>query len=487
MSSRFRTRAASMAAPACLLALGCASRAPDNTEGATVKIAPSANDGRSGAPLPRGPFDLRAAAIPPALAIDGRLDEWPTPGTTPVRRVFVAVDAKRLVLAVSAGDAAKDGVVIALSSHVPEVPEIGWSQRGGSTHPLDDERCRFEQISLPEANWKNGEEQPPEVIAACRALLQRHTDFVARYKESFVRRFRLTDQRVEALSADGRPSPLSGASHAASAGSIEVSLPLEAMPRLAEAPLEMVYLAAAERALPTGLVPPSYQHTEGWTELKLPAPVSFEPHGELRAQLVGLSPFGTDQVSYRPAEPNKIELVSSSSGSAAIGGKNAPDRPVVVEDTFDMFTKTDEIGELTFGIARGLGTNLAILRKGKLASMAGIPHPWHIKRREGELHVFAFANNGFTWAVGTYVPPRWIVLRVNPDGTNEEIADEGVDVIGQWNAWDGDPEPFHDPELSTFGMKGKRNKKPKTVTWRWSQADRKYVSTVSPANQAGTY
>ncbi len=464
------------------LAAACGSTTPRaGNATATVRVAGAPASDKAGADLvPIGPFTITAAAMPQRLAVDGNLQEWGDGKRAP-RVVFVAVDEKKLALAASWPEAAKGSVAIAISTTIPEVPEIGWTQRGGSTHELTDETCQFEQIALAEANWKNGDAHPPEVVEQCRAVMKRHAEFTARFRERFVRRFRLSASGIEALDAAGKASPINGATHRATADGVEVELPLSAMPRIAQAPLESLEIAVAEGKLPSGLLPPTADERQGWTEVKLQQAVAFAPHGALRAQIAVAAPLVVN--SYDPGKPEIVHSVSHAA-ETPLGGKGAPDRAVVVESEETIFTKTDEHGDVVIGVARAAGHYIATYRGGQLVAVEGFPDVRGTKKVGDDLHLFGYDEGGFTWAVGTYVPPRWRVLAVAKDGKLTEIADEGVDWVGMWNAWDNEPKPYFDRDFAQFGIRGKRGKRPKTVTWKWDEKERKYVSDVTPRSQS---
>jgi hypothetical protein len=478
---------------AALLALAACHAAMATT---TPKAAPLGR--RSAAPKTHaavepsadGPFGVVGVDVPAHLVVDGRLDEWPA-RVDSGRRVFVAVTADALVLAADLPPAGH-GVWLALAAPVPRVPDVGWIERGGSTHELNDERCQFEQVSGPEGSWDVGKKQPPEFVDACRALIQRHQDFVATFQARFVRRFALGANGVKALDAAGTEQSINGmVVSATSSGSVEARLPLTAMPLLAQAPLVSLFAVAAAERPAQEVVPPSEGNELGWTAVKLPTPVGFGEHAELLAAMFadfgsGM-PWLTGQIAFHPAEPETIEVVHDAGpdGTAGPRGPQAPERPVVVMEKRALYTPLDELGDVKIGIARAHTELVVTHRGGKLVASAPMGDVRAVKRRGDELHLFSYSRNGFAMTVGTYVPPRWDVVAVKKDGSiDEEKADEGVDTMGIWDAWDADPEPFSDPDFQRFGIRGKRHKRPKTVTWQWNEKDGKYTSGVVPPDQA---
>lgn len=422
--------------------------------------------------------------MPPDLSIDGDAREYKVTGRAgPKGSVVVALDDKKLVFAITRADASKGALAIALTSYAPFFPDVGWTQRGGTTFGLTDEGCRFEQHLVgetAEGEWKSGAPRPPEVVAACRAVLKRHATMAAKYDERFVRRFRISATAVEALDKEGRAKAIEGAKHRAAGQTIEVMLPLAAMPAFAAAPLAKMLLFAAEGDLSADIG--AYRGPEsGYSEVPLASPVSFSPHAQLRDALFGRHiPKPHHEMSYHPAEPQKIDVVYPAAG-VSFGGANTPDRMVVVESSQPIFTKTDDLGEVVVGIARGTTRFLATLRKGKLVGLEPFPDVRGVKKRGQDLHFFGYESAGFFEALSERVSPYWRAFAVKPDGTLHLLSDEEGYPTGAGVYWDTPPVPFSDRGFTTFGVRGRSLGVPKTVTWRWNEKETKYLSSVIPA------
>ena len=101
------------------------------------------------------------------------------------------------------------------------------------------------------------------------------------------------------------------------------------------------------------------------------------------------------------------------------------------------------------------------------------------QRRGDDLHLFQYRAGGYSPMSGYYLP-QWSAVAIKPDGKIAPIADEGVDMPGAQSAWDADPKPFNGPDWTSFGMRGVRGGKPKTVTWQWDATRSQYVSSVVP-------
>lgn len=433
------------------------------------------------------PTDLQivAVAVPATLAIDGELDEWAAHQTSE-RMVYVALASDKLVLAASLPPGAQ-GVSLVLTSMIPLVPDIGWISRGGWTHAMSHETCAKEQIPGIEGSWNEGKTHPPEVVAACKKLVARHEAFASAYSERFVRRFALSTTGVKTI--DGQA--IEGALHEAKNGHIEVQLPLSAMPHMAQAPVSEILVLAVEGDLPTDVPLPLREYDEDpdprYKRLTLAAPVSYEPFGAIRALVFdGFTGEGrADQgsMAYHPNEPNVVQRVHTPESKTTVAfGQYKPQRLAVVETSAKLYEPFEELGDIKLGLADG--STLVTQKGGKIIAHQGIGEVRGVVRRNDQLHLFTYRVGGFDPFMGTMSPPSWSVVAIEKDGTfAEDIADWGVDFVGDWDAWDADPKPFSDATFNRFGMRGLRKKRAKTVTWRWSDSAKRYVSEVQPKSQ----
>ena len=156
-----------------------------------------------------------------------------------------------------------------------------------------------------------------------------------------------------------------------------------------------------------------------------------------------------------------------------------PDRPTVTQREEPLAEPVTRLGDVEVVLSYG---SIATLRAGKLVTMSSFSKPDATTKRGPSLHLFRYAEGGFNWLMGHY-PPAWSVAAVRPDGSVEEVADEGVDPPGFPNAWDDPPQTFHAPDWTSFGMRGQRRGKPKTVTWRWSAAQGRYTVEAQPPQE----
>lgn len=454
---------------------------------------------------------LSARELPKKYLLDGSITEW---GVEPNRNVVaIGVDATRLVLAIGWAGAKPPSLSIAIATPVPMIPDIGWSQRGGTTHELTRETCQFEQIPLIEAGWDDGRPQPPEVAKACLDILARYEKQSLEYRERFIRRLRIDDQGVALVDAAGVATPIPGASMKSPAPvfgkearepSLEVELPLTALPDLAQAPLAYLFSAAAfgpptdamqtppEAPYPGSDEPP--KPSPGWTRLELSTPVAFGGHPDILASVFkdasGVLNGGVmSEISYAPATPDTITMISvpdvmvapskvKPTQPGAIGGPTGPDRPALLLSNEALLETLETHGKLTIARARG---SIITLLDGKLVAESYLSRPDAIQQRGEELHLFQYDEGGPNYVYG-YQPPAWQAAAVKPDGTIAEIAEEGPDFPGAWDAWDGIPKSFHNADWTSFGIRGKRHGKPRSATWQWDAATKHYVLTVVPPN-----
>lgn len=480
--------------------MGCSASPPSERPALTLPTPASSGAAPQAASRAAVPVAIALRALPEKLALDGDVEEWGLDAKTP--GVAVGVDRERVVVALSWGQAAPSVLSLALANPAPALPSIGWSQRGGTTHELSAESCEYEQVPLVEAGWSNGERHPPEVQKACLAVLARYERQGDEYRERFVRRLRVEGEAVALVDARGARAAFAGAKTKARGSSAEIELPLSALPELNQAPLSYLLgvavlgeLSEALRAVPRA-EHPSYGETpplaEGWARLELATPVGFGPQPALLAAAFAepasvMNGGLMAQRSYAPHEPGTIRVVSvpdvavADGGPApnvpgAIGAPTAPDRPALSIDEEPLSVPLHSFGEVSVVLSLG---SVVTLRGDRVVSETGFSTPDDIYRRGADLHLFLYDPGGYDWAYG-FSPPAWRVLAIKPDGSTEEVADEGVDFPGMHDAWDDAPKTFHDPTWLRFGMSGKRKGGPKLVAWKWEPAKARYVVSVTP-------
>jgi hypothetical protein len=341
------------------------------------------------------------------------------------------------------------------------------------------------------------------------AVLGRYQKTSADYRERFIRRLRIDGASVSLVDGAGASAVIAGAVVRSQATSAEVELPLTALPDTSQAPLASLLAGAIFGELPAGLrTPPSQGHPSienkaaidaAWKKLELETPVGFGDHPDLLAatfeNATSVMNGGImSQLSYSPARPETISSMTVPDVAVAqskvvpkvpgaIAGPTGPDRPALAHSESPLFTPLDTFDKVTIGLANGA---LVTLVAGKLVAQDWFGKPEATHRREPDLHLFRFEPGGYNQFIGHY-PAKWHAIAIKPDGKIVPIADEGVDFPGMYDAWDSPPRTFHSPDWTSFGMRGKRGGKPRTVTWQWDAAKSAYVSSVVPIQPEPRY
>lgn len=506
-----------------LLAGACAPPPPaaaPSPASPVLRIAPPPAVGAAGAHAPLDPDSVSVTALlPPAkLAIDGDFAEWgallpprdaDSAGPEPEQRTSggrepkgalpsgpnprdaashaaIALTNDALLIAAELQGEARDGIWLGLGSPAPELPPIGFFGRGGYVLPPV---CEFEQVHIGEGSFENGKPNPPEVVAACRELIARHEKLLVTHAARFSRVFRIDREGARLLHPDGSLSRVEGAKHALKPGprgaTVEVSLPLAAMPRLAAAPLEWLRLVARPAAAPRAPELP----LEQWVWVKLPAPVSFEPMGELRARALAMvrgRTFFPPGLSYHPSDPLHVESVSHAGDAMSLKAQ---------EET--LYTKARSFGDVEIGHVSAVGRFLAISRGGKLAEVIPLESDLNLDRggptelrgmieRDGELHVFWYTPRYYSYDI-SFVEPAWSVLAIGPDGS---VRGDVLDSDAEGVRWE-EASDFASAELDTFGIRGtthfpdgwggdyQEKLTGKEIVWRWDSKARKYRGKLS--------
>jgi hypothetical protein len=511
------TRASLRMALLALLAGGCASSppaGPARTVGVAPPLAATTAGALAGGPLdPADPALVSVAAVsaPSKLAIDGDVREWgsllasltpsdpplppkrtmyqggepaapPPSGPNPrnaASRLAIAITGDALLIAAELGEPAREGIWLGIGSWPPALAPIGEYSRGGGTRDLE---CEYQQIDIGEGMFKNGPRNPPETIAACKAILERHARFVARHEQRFVRRFKIDREGVRGVSADGALHGFEGAravfKPGAKGATVEITLPLQAMPRLTQAPLHSLRLVARAATSPK---PPEFA-VDQWVWVDLPKDLSFEPYGDLRAaafdSLLGRTVFPPG-LSYQPGDALRVESIRYPES----------ERKLLVPHEEALYEKRASLGDVEVGQVTAYTQQVAILKKGKLvalvqgqedrpldeAAKVGIRG---VVKRDGALHVVSYSPQKLTEGWG-WEQPKWSVIAVAADGTHREAVEhDGTHIM--WN----DVTEFANTELDAFGLRGSTRSNEgelagkevgAEVTWSWDRSKKMYT------------
>lgn len=509
-----------------LVACACTPPLPPPAPAPPITTAPP--PAASAAPAPAPVVDallvsVTAARRPPTLVLDGDIAEWgsllppsvkapaPEPGRPPsfgerampdpdvplpsgpnpasaASHLALALGTDAVTIAADLGQPAKDGFWLGIGAVPPRVPSVGLLARGGYIVPFD---CDFEQIRMMEGEWAKGPAKPPEVVAACHGLIARHAELVAHHRARFSRLFKIDRDGVHGASAEGTLSSIEGAKAVFKPGprgaTVEVTLPLNALPRLVEAPVVTLRLVAR------AAIGPKPDVVSGqWVEVSLPEPVTFEPFGDLRNHSAELLSH-TERItgfSYQPGDPGHVETMQHES-------ELSHDSIVAREET--LYSKPlARLGDIEIGYVSAYRPWLAVFKDGKFLREGKAPpgedsyggetsvdafsraEPRGFVKRDGELHVFSYGPMSIS-TVGEIRWPSWSVIAIAADGgVRNPVEDANVPMMAG-----GETIGFISPDHSSFGVRGPaqnldtRKGQPADagleVTWRWDSVKKKYV------------
>lgn len=394
-------------------------------------------------------------------------------------QVGIALHDDRALIAARLGEGSGDTVWIGLGAVAPAVPSLGHVIRGGYTYPID---CEFNLIDLAEGEVRRGEPLKPEEATACREIVARHKAFTERHNQRFVRRYRIDPSGVSLVSADGSITPVEGAKVSSktmgAVRTLEASMPVTALPRMADAPVEWLRVSArtTQGVMPADVASDSFQ----W--LALPAPVSFDAMGPVRAAMfesVNGAAFFPPALSYQPGDSEHVESVDFQTARSSVGPTEHA-----------LYEKKKTMGSIEIGVVRAYAQGIAVWKDEKLVDvllLQGMPNSWGpeneletIIERDGMLHIIVFQP--LQWTVGAgLAPPAWSVTAIDKDG--QAHADLMVDgeVYEMWHDW----ESFHDPDYLKVGVRGNyrdfgddgEKTHAAENTWTWSPETKKYTAT----------
>ncbi|WP_437850905.1 hypothetical protein [Sorangium sp. So ce363] len=433
------------------------------------------------------------ARVPEAFVLDGDVAEWgslvPPPPPRPPRpargesappppstsamdapsHVALVLSSAGVTLAAELDEGSQDGIWLGLGFGAPELPPIGYFQRGGGVMPLN---CETDM---------GGEPLPADVQKACHETLAQHDAFTAGYEARFVRFFRLDRGGLSGIGEDGKGRLIEGAKAAVKGGegrfTIEATLPTSALPRASSAPIDSIRLFARAADAPRPPAPAD----EEWVWREIPEPVSYEPFANLRAlAFQAPEPIGGAPMSYQPGDPLELEVIGYARGSD--GTALEPMRQ-------GLYSPISTIGDVEIGELFLRRPALAILRKGEIVdTIETSGAPTGIERRNKELHMFFYDQYTSTdiWAESA----DWRVIGIKPSGEYTELLEGAVNN----GPWEKDVEEFHSTRFDRFGIRGTpwrhdaegEAPRPVEITWRYDATTRMYrpSTRVLPATKA---
>ena len=421
------------------------------------------------------------AARPATLAVDGDLTEWalPAPGPAagpsggaapktprdpqePASRVTVAMSSAGLALAGEMSTAHEKGFWVAVLFGMPEVPAIGYWQRGGGVAPLD---CDEERMT-------------PDELAECKALVDAHESFAAEHVARFQSHYFVSPTGVS-VERSGVLTPVVGAQVAFKPSGqglrVEATLPSKALPRTQQAPLSSFH------AYVRGGEPSKAPHlpSEEWSSLTLPQPVGFEPHAALREVVFGAAerhpPYKPFSMSYQPGDGLEVEDIDYASSTHLLSASEI------------LYSKQVQSGDLEVGFAytgkptMGVGwTSVVSIYKGEPLAVVDLTgSALGVVKRGEDVHAFSWA----TWENddGATSWSSWGIVAFGPFGVPDPDI---MDDIPQVSVLVG-PVESHSPDFSTFGITGALwDHETSTLgatlqaTWKWDPKTKRYTASV---------
>jgi hypothetical protein len=451
-----------------LIAGACAAPPPPIVHSTAVVVQPLPT--ASSPVIPQPPLvdpaivSVTSVVAPQGFKLDGDVAEWgsllppvppppkpPAKGTPPppppkepsppdpnprdaTSHLAVAVSSDGAVIAADLGETARGGIWLGIGSEAPDVPPIGQYQRGGGIREFN---CDVDDDS--------GEPNPPEIVTACRTLLQRHTDFVAEHEARFEKLYRIDQEGIHATDSSGALTAIEGAQAVFKGGpqraTVEISLPAKALPRVTDAPLVSLRFTARAATTPK---PPVLEPTR-WVWLDLAAPVGFEPWSDLRAIALADArsrSIGARGLSYQPGDPLHVESITYLRGIYSPTGVRS------AKET--LYTKEATLGEIEIGYASAFAgeKSVAIFQQSKLVNLIPLDGaPMGLFERDGEVHVVTLSHS-IAEDIGAD-NENWSVLAIAGDGTSRDPLDHGVENV-PWR----EVTEFHTKNLDTFGVRG---------------------------------
>lgn len=513
--------------PAVFFALALAACTPSEVSPKPVNIAP---------PPPPTKVDARGAALvsllpmsaPATVTVDGDLKEWgdlssppqpvrrpptldeiesvddgapepkipepPTNSADAASKVVVAFTADGAYLAADLGEAAKEGVWVGLGSTPAEMPIVGEYFGRMGFQPLN---CKSKPMVSEDDGGGQGywiEDRTPEEVAACKGIKSRYREMGHKHEERFAKMYRVDPSGVRVAGPGGALTAIEGAKSVWKAGphgaTVEVSLPLTALPRMAEAPLAKVRLLTSIDSTPPAGTP------DQWLWFKLPGPVGFEPFAALRSlafqrandvgdfNAPGTTMFKQSRgLSFSPGDPLHLEIMDSES----CDGAEMHEIPL-----FEKLTSYRDVEIVRVSAPRGTRCRtemepwIASLNKGQIKEIVKLNGPPTGKMLRGEdMHILSYDSH--VWEV---TPGEWSALAFNTSGEKRAVPVEPVPGYDPFNGKPNDGPAVYWEEATemmsadneTFGWRGQRGGKGFEAIWKWDEASKSYKADQHKAD-----
>ncbi len=459
---------------------------------------------------PKRTFSIVLKTRPAGLALDGKLREWgelePDPSqrieVEPIRegdyrpapqpesapnaggagsRLAVALDTE-LTIAGDLEEAGDGSLWFGLAAPVPALPSVGLQGRYINIEPFDCEhkmRCCFDGDMVEDGPL------PPEAAAACRQFVARYDALKVDHARRFARVYRIEANGIQVQDESGGLAAVPGAKvvFATSGGrnTFEATLPLTALPRMSDAPVSVLRMIASRGSAPA----PETISTEntGWTWLKFPTAVSFEPFAAVRDHIFkeyngGFYPGYSKALSYEPGNLDILQSMKTSTDltSVEINEGVLPKR--IVSSLGDVTVTQGTVPFTFYVVTKGKAVMGSFTLPGDIGDTSRM---CFAGERDGDLHYVGFTPGGYDHAK-TYFGPFWTVTIVRADGS---IQTDSMELDDTLQLHQDVAKRFSNPGCTQFGIRGPELTRPgQTVStdiyelsWKWDKASKKYRLT----------
>ncbi len=425
------------------------------------------------APIPSLPIDDERA--PDTKDAANESPALPLNPPDAASRLALSLTSESVSIAADLGAQARNGVWIGIGAAPPEMPSLGEFVGRVGFLPWNCEQTMVVTADDGGSESYGWEPIPPETKAACEAAVAREAAFEIANRKRFAKVFKVDRDGVKSVSENGSLGSIVGAEavlrRSGKGATLEISLPLAAMPRIAEAPLTTLRVVA----LPLSAKPPEPSMKQ-WIAATLPEPVSFEPYGALRAfafrsaNELGAFGAGTTSfqepraLSFQPGEALEVEVMDSG------------DCTVVTPRKQTLYSKEATLGAIEIGYVtaamRGTSSgceaatknSVVISKNGKPDILTLDGNPKGVIERNGELHVLVLND----WE------KKWSVTAVAPDGAHHDIALTPREPTSKEREG-SDLAAFVSPSLDSFGWRSAKGRQGIEVTWTWDAAAKTYA------------
>ena len=518
------------AAGLCAFALGCAS-----TKEAELVVQPQATSSAVSAPaLDLSMIDIVLKDRPKGFSLDGDIEEWGTLTAIPEQAVeppvpqpsvegayltpsfvdseseaeaepevepkaklpaasHIAVTINRdgLLIAGRLKGAALRGFQLQLQSAMPTLPSVGNQfMPTGVAAGFD---CKN--------SWSWGSDGavlpgPPLSAAdaeACVAKEQKGLAFEQAFYREFSRTLLVTANQAQVLGPNGEP--IAGeARWSGTAGelSVELQLPLTVLPRLTQAPLQVLGLSAA-------IIGTAPEAAPALSWLALPTPLLLTPHEDLRALAFTPGPTRTSDpmwfyapcLSYHPSKPELMRYVRHSDESSS----------ELIQHEVPLYESLKQLGDVEIGFMAAPTSTIVVQKAGRPTQLVspsplgfmGLELPFQRRwmgERDGEFHILSFLPQDMSTGVAP-VSAQWWLLRVLPDGSIKEEVLSPSSVASGFSYF-VDYQERMSPNGDAFELignpvggelpKGKALK----ASWKWNPKSHAYEAKAEPIKWTAT-